>query len=74
MAKSDRFTVQIDSIDGLSAAQARTLTSSINRAVTSSLAALDLRGTSKKFPDLRTQGKYIVLKAPALGRKNVSKG
>lgn len=68
MAKSNKFTIRIDSAKGLTAAQSKRIEAAINSTVTSSLAALDLKGTSKKIPGLGTKGKYFVLKDVIKGR------
>jgi len=56
MAKSNKFTVQVNSAKGLTVAQQKRLESSINKAVKGGLAALDFKGNSIAFKGIRTRG------------------
>jgi len=62
MAKSNKFTVQIDSSSGLSVKDVKSIERAINGAVDGAVAKLDLKEkgkTLKKFNPRRPPGKYI---------------
>lgn len=56
MPKSDKFTVQVKSTKGMTAAQVKSMQAAINKAVKTNLGSLDLKGRAIKFPGGQTQG------------------